>query len=291
MKIAVIGSGVMGTGIAYTASLAGNAVMLQDCDSHALEKAHQQIKVLGEKGITRGKIRESEWETAFKGLTKTTDLNRAVEQADLIIEAVTEDLKIKLDLFKSLDEFAPSQSVLASNTSSMSITEIAATTSRQERVIGMHFFNPVHSMKLVEIVKGLETSQETVDRATAVAKSWGKEPVIVNDSPGFGTSRLIVLMGNEAFYALMEGVASAEDIDKGMRLGYNHPMGPFELVDLVGLDTRLNILNYLHATLGERFRPCPLLVKYVKAGRLGKKVGRGVYEYGPQGERLIKEVK
>jgi 3-hydroxybutyryl-CoA dehydrogenase len=291
MRIAVIGAGVMGTGIAYTASLAGNSVVLNDCDSNILEKAHQQIRILGEKGIARGKIKRDEWENAINNLTKATDLKRAVEGVDLVIEAVTEDLKIKVDIFKSLDKLAPSQSVLASNTSSMSITEIAATTSRQGRVIGMHFFNPVHSMKLVEIVKGLETAQETVDHVASVIKSWGKEAVIINDSPGFGTSRLIVLMGNEAFYALMEGVASAEDIDKGMRLGYNHPMGPFELVDLVGLDTRLNILKYLHSTLGERFRPCPLLVKYVKAGRLGRKVGRGVYEYGPQGERLIKEVK
>lgn len=291
MNIAVIGSGVMGTGIAYCACLAGSSVALHDCERNAVEKAYQQIRALGEKGVARGKVKQNEWEVAFKSLRTAADLKQAVEQADLVVEAVTEDLKIKLDLFKSLDKLAPSESVLASNTSSMSITEIAATTSREKRVIGMHFFNPVHSMKLVEIVKGLETSQETVGYATAVIRSWGKEPVIINDSPGFGTSRLIVLMGNEAFYALMEGVASAEDIDKAMRLGYNHPMGPFELVDLVGLDTRLNILKYLHATLGERFRPCPLLVKYVKAGRLGKKVGRGVYEYGPQGERLTKEVR
>ncbi len=291
MRIAVIGAGVMGTGIAYAASLAGNSVMLHDCDSSILEKAHQQIRALGEKGVARGKIQKDEWENAIQKLTKATDLKRAVEGADLVIEAVVEDLKMKLDVFKSIDELAPRSTVLASNTSSISITEIAAATTRQEKVVGMHFFNPVHTMKLVEIIKGLETTQETVDYAVQTVKSWGKETVTVNEYPGFSTSRLIVLMGNEAFYALMEGVASAEDIDKAMRLGYNHPMGPFELVDLVGLDTRLNILKYLHATLGERFRPCPLLVKYVKAGRLGKKVGRGVYEYGPQGERLTKEVR
>jgi 3-hydroxybutyryl-CoA dehydrogenase len=292
MKIAVIGAGVMGSGIGYAACLSkNNRIVLHDCDPNAVERGYQQIRALGEKGVARGKVQQKEWEIAFKSLTKTTDLSQAVERADLVIEAVPEDLKIKLDIFKSLDKLAPSESVFATNTSSMSITEIAASTSRPKRVIGMHFFNPVHSMKLVEIVKGLETSQETVDYAAAVTKSWGKEAVIINDSPGFGTSRLVVLMGNEAFYALMEGVASAEDIDKGMRLGYNHPMGPFELVDLVGLDTRLNILRYLHSTLGERFRPCPLLVKYVKAGRLGRKVGRGVYEYGAQGERLKEEVK
>jgi 3-hydroxybutyryl-CoA dehydrogenase len=292
MNIAVIGAGVMGSGIAYAACLSkNNNIVLHDCDPNAVERAYQQIRALGENGVARGKVQQKEWDTAFKSLTKTTDLSRAVEQADLVIEAVPEDLKIKLDIFQSLDKLAPSESVFATNTSSMSITEIAAATSRPKRVIGMHFFNPVHSMKLVEIVKGLETSRETVDYAATVTKSWGKEAVIINDSPGFGTSRLVVLMGNEAFYALMEGVASAEDIDKGMRLGYNHPMGPFELVDLVGLDTRLNILKYLHSTLGERFRPCPLLVKYVKAGRLGRKVGRGVYEYGPQGARLKEEVR
>jgi 3-hydroxybutyryl-CoA dehydrogenase len=291
MKIAIIGAGLMGYQIAYTACLSGKIVAIYDLDSNALDRAYQKISELGEKGIARGKIKPDEWQAAFKGLTKNADLGQAVENADLVIEAATENLQIKLDIFKSLDTLTPSNAVLASNTSSISITELAAATSHPGRVIGVHFFNPVHAMKLVEIIKGLETSPATTDFAANVTKSMGKDPVIVNDSPGFGTSRLIVLMGNEAFYTLMEGVASAEDIDKGMRLGYNHPMGPFELIDLVGLDTRLNILKYLHSTLGDRFRPCPLLVKYVKAGRLGRKVGRGVYEYGPQGERLKKEGK
>jgi 3-hydroxybutyryl-CoA dehydrogenase len=291
MKIAIIGAGLMGYQIAYTACLSGKIVAIYDSDSNALGRAYQKISELGEKGIAKGKIKPDEWQAAFKGITKNADLGQAVENADLVIEAATENLQIKLDIFKSLDTLTPSNAVLASNTSSISITELAAATSHPGRVIGIHFFNPVHAMKLVEIIKGLETSPATTDFAANVTKSMGKDPVIVNDSPGFGTSRLIVLMGNEAFYTLMEGVASAEDIDKGMRLGYNHPMGPFELIDLVGLDTRLNILKYLHSTLGDRFRPCPLLVKYVKAGRLGRKVGRGVYEYGPQGERLKKEGK
>lgn len=289
MKIAIIGSGVMGSGIAYTACLSRNSIALLDSNPDALQRAQQIIKRLGEKGIDRKKIAQSSWEDSFSNIVFLDDLKKAVENADLVIEAVTEDLNVKIDLFRSLDRFSPNKAVIASNTSSISITELAAATGRQEKVVGMHFFNPVYTMKLVEIVKGLETAEETVEIAKNAAKAMGKEPVIINEYPGFSTSRLIVLMGNEAFYALMEGVASAEDIDKAMRLGYNHPMGPFELVDLVGLDTRLNVLKYLHSTLGERFRPCPLLVKYVKAGRLGRKTGKGVYQYGPNGERLKKE--
>jgi len=169
--------------------------------------------------------------------------------------------------------------VFATNTSSLSITEMAGATQRPSQVIGMHFFNPVPRMKLVEIVRGLESSEATVTLTREVAESMGKETVVINESPGFITTRINALIGNEAFYMLQEGVASAAEIDKALKLGLNHPMGPFELVDLVGLDVRLNILNFLHQTLGEKFRPCPLLVKYVKAGRLGRKVGRGVYEY------------
>src|SRR5262249_51197729 len=169
--------------------------------------------------------------------------------------------------------------LFASNTSALSITEMAGVTKRPQRFIGMHFFNPVHKMKLVEIVRGLETSDDTFAVTEAIARKMGKETVAVNESPGFVTSRINALIGNEAFYMLQEGVAGARDIDKALKLGLNHPMGPFEMIDLVGLDTRLNILNFLHQSLGEKYRPCPLLVKYVKAGRLGKKVGRGVYEY------------
>lgn len=189
-------------------------------------------------------------------------------------------------MYKSLDEMSPKDTIIASNTSSLSITELAAITERPDKVIGSHFFNPVYAMKLLEIIKGLETSNETLNRLIAVSKDLGKEAVLVNEYPGFSTSRLVALMGNEAFYMLMEGVATAEDIDKAMRLGYRHPMGPFELVDLIGLDTRLNILRYLHSTLGEKFLPCPLMVKYVAAGRLGRKVGRGVFdEYDENGNK------
>jgi 3-hydroxybutyryl-CoA dehydrogenase len=178
-----------------------------------------------------------------------------------------------------LDILSPPDSIFASNTSSLSITEMAAATRRPSKVIGMHFFNPVHKMKLIEIIKGLETDEDTLRTTQEVGQKMGKETVSVRESPGFVTSRMNALIGNEAFYMLQEGVASAEDIDKALKLGLNHPMGPFEMVDLVGLDTRLSILNYLHKTLGEKYRPAPILVQYVKEGRLGRKAGKGVYEY------------
>jgi 3-hydroxybutyryl-CoA dehydrogenase len=197
----------------------------------------------------------------------------------MVIEAVPEKIELKLEVFRKVDQLCREEVIFASNTSALSITEMAAVTQRPEKCIGMHFFNPVHLMRLVEIVRGLETSDDTYQITKRVAESMGKETVEVKESPGFVTSRINVLIGNEAFYLLQEGVASAEDVDKALKLGLNHPMGPFELVDLVGLDTRLSILEFLHERLGEKYRPCPLLVKYVKAGRLGRKTGKGVYEY------------
>jgi 3-hydroxybutyryl-CoA dehydrogenase len=196
-----------------------------------------------------------------------------------VIEAVPEKIELKLELFAALDRHAPKHAVLASNTSSLSVTEMAAVTSRPAQVVGMHFFNPVHRMKLLEVVRALQTSDATLDAACAAGVAMGKECVVVRESPGFVTTRINAMIGNEAFYMLQEGVASARDIDKALKLGLNHPMGPFELVDLVGLDTRLAILRFLHRTLGEKFRPCPLMEQYVAAGRLGRKSGRGVYEY------------
>jgi 3-hydroxybutyryl-CoA dehydrogenase len=196
-----------------------------------------------------------------------------------VIEAVPERIDLKIELLRGLDALVGADAVFATNTSSLSITEMGGATSVPGRVIGMHFFNPVPRMKLVEIIRGLETTDAAFRRTEEVARAMGKEPVLVNESPGFVTTRINAMIGNEAFYMLEQGVASARDIDKALKLGLNHPMGPFELVDLVGLDTRLSILEHLHRTLGEKFRPCPLLVKYVKAGRLGRKVGRGVYEY------------
>ena len=216
---------------------------------------------------------------ALARITTTTDLEEAAKDADLVIEAVLELMDLKIEVFQKLDKICKPETVLATNTSTMSPTEIAASTSRPEKCIAMHFFNPVHKMKLVEIIRGLDTSDETYEIARQVSVRMGKETVQVNEFPGFVTSRMNCLIGNEAMNMLMEGVASAEDIDKAIKLGLNHPMGPLELADLVGLDTRLRNMEYLHKTLGERFRPSPILVKYVKAGRLGRKSGRGFYDY------------
>jgi len=278
-RLAVIGAGLMGRGIAQVAALGGFKVSLQDISLEYLDKALEVIRSDLEKGLKIGKVSQSQLDGALQNLNLTTDLGAAVGEADLVIEAIPEDLELKLNLFRQLDELCPGHTVLATNTSAKSITEIAAATRRPDKVVGMHFFNPPHKMKLVEIIRGLETSGETFAEAGQAARAMGKETVEANEFPGFITSRINVLIGNEAFYLLMEGVAKAEDIDRALKLGLNHPMGPFELVDLVGLDTRLKVLEYMHQSLGEKYRPCPLLVKYVKAGRLGRKTGKGVYNY------------
>jgi 3-hydroxybutyryl-CoA dehydrogenase len=212
-------------------------------------------------------------------LSTTTDVAAALADSDFVIEAAPERIDLKIRLMADIDRHAPADAVVTTNTSALSITEMAGASSNPGRIAGMHFFNPVHRMKLVEIVRALESSEAALATTEAVARQMGKETVLVRESPGFITTRVNASIGNEAFYMLMEGVASARDIDKALKLGLNHPMGPFELVDLVGLDTRLSILEYLHKSLGEKYRPCPLLAQYVKAGRLGRKVGRGVYEY------------
>ena len=278
-KLAVLGAGTMGRGIAHVAALAGFSVVLHDVTAGILQEALKTIGANMAKAIEKGKLDSSSMKIALNKLSVETDLEESVREADFIFEAIMEDVEVKQPLFKRLDTLCPAEVIFASNTSALSITELAGATSRPDRVIGTHFFNPVHLMSLVEIVRGLETSPETVEATTGLIKRMKKEIVVINDSPGFITSRVNVMIGNEAFYMLQEGIASATDIDKALRLGLNHPMGPFELVDLVGLDIRLNVLKDLHSRLGEKFRPCPLLVKYVKAGRLGRKVGRGVYEY------------
>ena len=280
--IAVIGAGTMGRGIAHVSALGGFQTVLNDVSDELLQKAQTRIRQDLHKAISLGKLADSEMEAAFGRLTLDNNMDRAVENADLVIEAVPERIDLKLDVFSRLDLACASHAVLASNTSSLSITEMANVTQRPDQFIGMHFFNPVHKMKLVEIIRGLETDDCTFGIAETVARTMGKETVEVKESPGFVTSRINALIGNEAFYMLQEGIASARDIDKALKLGLNYPMGPFEMIDLVGLDTRLSILNFLHQSLGEKYRPCPLLVKYVKAGRLGKKVGKGVYEYPPE---------
>jgi 3-hydroxybutyryl-CoA dehydrogenase len=278
-NIAVIGAGIMGRGIAYVSAMAGYTTNLNDASIEELEKAAVQIRSDLQKGVEAGKIQNSAIDDTLSRLNLQPNLEGALTDADMVIEAVPENIGLKLDLFARLDRMCPPHVIFASNTSALSITEMAGATRRPQQFIGMHFFNPVHKMKLVEIVRGLETSDQTFDVAQYVSTKMGKEIVEVKESPGFVTSRINALIGNEAFYMLQEGIATARDIDKALKLGLNHPMGPFEMIDLVGLDTRLSILNFLHQTLGEKYRPCPLLVKYVKAGRLGKKVGRGVYEY------------
>jgi 3-hydroxybutyryl-CoA dehydrogenase len=279
LTIAVVGAGIMGRGIAHVAALGGFQTVLNDVSDELLQKAQSRIRQDLHKAVNIGKLSDSEMDAALGRLTLDNNLERAAENAELVIEAVPEKMELKLDVFSHLDRACAHHAVLASNTSSLSITEMAAVTHRPQQFIGMHFFNPVHKMKLVEIIRGLETNDDTFAVAETVAKKMGKETVEVKESPGFVTSRINALIGNEAFYMLQEGIASARDIDKALKLGLNHPMGPFEMIDLVGLDTRLSILNFLHQTLGEKYRPCPLLVEYVKAGRLGKKVGKGVYEY------------
>jgi 3-hydroxybutyryl-CoA dehydrogenase len=280
--IAVIGAGTMGRGIAHVAALGGYRTILEDLLPNALRRAESEIRTNLDKAVELGKVAPDVAQAAIGRLEYAGSVEGAAREADLVIEAVPEELESKIEIFTLLDKVCRPGTMLASNTSSLSITEIAGVTYRASKCIGMHFFNPVHKMKLIEIVRASQTDDETIAAAVDVGKRMGKEIVVIKESPGFITSRINAMIGNEAFHMLGEGIASAEDIDKALKLGLNHPMGPFELVDLVGLDTRLHILNYLHQTLGEKYRPAPLLVEYVEAGRLGRKVGRGVYEYPEQ---------
>jgi 3-hydroxybutyryl-CoA dehydrogenase len=281
--IAVLGAGTMGRGIAYAAAVAGYRTVLEDIASQVLDKALDSIRQSLDEGIARGKVTLEQKGKALELISIAKSVEEAACEADLVIEAAPEDMSLKLGVFQTLSRVASKRTIFASNTSSLSITELSAVVENPGRCIGMHFFNPVPKMKLLEIVCALETSDEAIAACREVGRRMGKEIVVVRDSPGFITSRINALIGNEAFNMLQEGIASARDIDSAVKLGLNHPMGPFEMVDLVGLDVRLSILEYLHRTLGEKFRPCPLMVQYVKAGRLGRKAGRGVYEYPESG--------
>jgi 3-hydroxybutyryl-CoA dehydrogenase len=278
-SIAVIGAGTMGRGIAYAAALGGFRTVLEDVSASTLEAGMAYIRASLDEGVARAKVTPEAREAALARISVSSAVEEACRQGDLLIEAVPEDMETKLEIFTLFDKFAKPGAIFASNTSSLSVTEMATITFCPERCIGMHFFNPVPKMKLLEIVRALETSEETLRACVEVGERMGKEVVVVKETPGFITSRINALIGNEAFHMLQEGVASAADIDKALKLGLNHPMGPFEMVDLVGLDVRLSILEYLHKTLGEKYRPSPLLAQYVRAGRLGKKSGRGVYDY------------
>lgn len=281
--IAVVGAGTMGRGIAQVSATGGFTTHLFDVDPEELHRAHAAILRNLDKGVDLGKVSSEIAAQVRELLHLEQDLDAAVKSADLVIEAVPEIMKLKVEVFRRCARSAPPKALFASNTSGLSITEMATASGRPEKFAGMHFFNPVHLMRLVELVRGLETSAATLEALRSVAEGCGKQVVTVAESPGFVTSRINALIGNEAFKMLQSGVATAADIDLALKLGLNHPMGPFEMVDLVGLDVRLSILTHLHETLGDLYRPNNLLVQYVKAGRLGKKVGRGVYEYDDEG--------
>ena len=277
--IGVVGAGQMGRGIAQVAAQSGYLVVMADVSKEALDFGFEFIQKQLARGVEKGKWDQAAADESLKKLSMTTQL-KDLSQCDLIVEAATENKKIKFEIFKQLDEVAKEGAILATNTSSISITEIAAVTKRPELVAGMHFMNPVPVMKLVEGIRGLETSNETFDAVARVSENMGKVFVRANDMPGFAVNRILMPMINEAVFALYEGVASVEDIDAAMKLGTNQPMGPLTLADFIGLDTCLAIMEVLHDGLGDtKYRPCPLLKQYVAAGRMGKKSGRGFYEY------------
>ncbi|MGG4265765.1 3-hydroxybutyryl-CoA dehydrogenase [Peribacillus simplex] len=278
-KVMVIGAGQMGSGIAQVCAMSGYEVLLHDLKEEYVEKGLGTITKNLSRQVEKGKMKPGDKDAILSRLTSSTDLKNAAA-VDLVIEAAVENMEIKTKIFAELDEITPQQVILASNTSSLPITEIAAATKRPEKVIGMHFMNPVPVMKLVEIIRGLATSDEVYKEVEKMAESLNKVPVEVNDFPGFVANRILMPMINEAVYTLYEGVATKEAIDDVMKLGMNHPMGPLTLADFIGLDTCLYIMETLHQGLGDdKYRPCPLLRKYVKAGWLGKKSGRGFYEY------------
>lgn len=277
--IGVIGAGTMGRGIAYAAALGGYRTILEDVMPEMLAKSVAWIRDAFDEGVRRGKVDGAVRDGALGRIETSSSVEDVCRQADFLIEAVPEEMELKLELFTLFDKFAKPNAVLASNTSSLSIAEMAEMTYRPDLCVGMHFFNPVPKMRLIEIVRAPKTSDSTIAICREVGGRMGKDVVVVKESPGFITTRVNALIGNEAFAMLEEGIATAEDIDKALKLGLNHPMGPFELVDLVGLDVRLSILEYLHATLGEKYRPNSLLRKLVEEGRLGRKTGRGVYDY------------
>lgn len=278
--IAVIGSGTMGNGIAHVAALSGLEVALYDVAEEALARGTANIARNMDRQLRSGRLQADDKAAALARIHATADLAQAVSGTEFVVEAVPEDASLKYRLFAELDRLVPPGAILASNTSSISITAMGARTTRPDRVIGMHFMNPVPVMRLVEVVRGLRTSDETVRTVVELAARLGKTPVEVNDFPGFVSNRILMPMINEAIFALTEGVAEAEAIDAVMRMGMNHPMGPLALADLIGLDTCLGILEVLHRELGDdRYRPAPLLRKYVAAGWLGRKSGRGFYSH------------
>lgn len=278
-KVAVVGAGLMGVGIAHAFASAGHDVRLVDVSSEQLAKAEKTVAGILADGVRLGKTDEASATAALARFSTSESLTDSAMGADLLVETVSENLTIKTEVVRKAEAVMAPTGLIATNTSALSVTEIAAACQDPSRVIGMHFFNPVQKMKLVELVRGLATTDAAVARCRDYVAQLGKTAIVVNETPGLTTSRMSAMAGNEAMWMLQEGAATAEDIDTALRLGFNHPMGPLELGDLTGWDTRLSVLHYLHSTLGDKFRPCPLIIKMVKAGRYGRKVGWGVYRY------------
>jgi 3-hydroxybutyryl-CoA dehydrogenase len=282
-RVAVLGAGIMGNGIAQVAAQAGLEVKMRDVEDRFLDKGMDAIKTSLGRMVKKEKISQADADAAVARITRTTDLAGAVKGVDVVIEAIPEIMSLKVETYAVMDKECPEEVIFASNTSGLSITELSAATGRPDRFIGMHFFNPVPMMQLIEIVRGYSTSEATIQVIRDLAARMGKESILVNDTPGFATSRLIGVLQNEAIHAYAEGIASAEDIDKGMRLGMNHPMGPLQLADFVGLDTVLHVMENLHAEYGDpKYRPPLLLRQMVRAGHLGRKTGKGFYDYTKQ---------
>lgn len=287
-KVSIIGAGTMGNGIAHVFAQQGFKVTLVDVSPSQLDKAIAVITKNFDRQIAKGSVTEEQKNKALANITKATDLGKGVTDAGLIVEAATENVDLKLKIFEQLDNLAPKEAILATNTSSISITRIAAVTNRPEKVIGMHFMNPVPVMKLVEIINGYATDKGVTETIVSLSKQLGKIPCVVNDYPGFIANRILMPMINESIYSLYEGVAGVEEIDTVMKLGMAHPMGPLQLADFIGLDVCLSILNVLHDGFGnQKYAPCPLLVNMVRAGKLGVKSGEGFYTYTPGSKDLI----
>jgi 3-hydroxybutyryl-CoA dehydrogenase len=287
-NISVIGSGTMGNGIAHVFAQFGYSVSLVDISGPALEKALNTIQKNMDRQVSKGLLTEDEKSAAVENIKIYTSLEEGVQNADLVVEAATENLEVKLELFRNLDKFTPESCVLATNTSSISITKIAAVTNRADKVIGMHFMNPVPVMKLVEVIRGYATSEKVTKDIMELSRGLAKVPVEVNDYPGFVANRILMPMINEAIYTLYEGVAGIEEIDTVMKLGMAHPMGPLQLADFIGLDVCLSILRVLHEGFGNpKYAPCPLLVNMVEAGYKGAKTGEGFYKYTPGSKELV----